>query len=66
MRYGIWNTKSLHWAGSLTAAAAAARELAKYKLDIVDVQKVRWDYGGAVRAGISIFSMEKETKIINW
>jgi hypothetical protein len=27
------------------------RELARYKLDIVDVQEVRWDEGGTVRAG---------------
>ena len=34
--------------GSLTAAA---RELARYKLHLVDVQKVRWDNGGTVGAG---------------
>jgi hypothetical protein len=28
-----------------------ARELAKYKLDLAGVQKVRWDKEGAVRAG---------------
>jgi hypothetical protein len=28
-----------------------ARELAKYKLDLVGVQKVRWDKEGTVRAG---------------
>jgi exonuclease III len=28
-----------------------ARELARYKLDLVDVQEVRWDKGGTVRAG---------------
>jgi len=27
------------------------RELEKYKLDVVGVQKVRWDKGGTVRAG---------------
>jgi hypothetical protein len=41
---------------------AAARELARYKLDIVGVQKVRWDEGGRVRAGIIFLSMEKERK----
>jgi len=30
---------------------AAAWELAKYKLDLVGVQEVRWDKGGTVRAG---------------
>jgi len=32
----------------------------------VGVQDVRWDKEGTVRAGDFIFSMEKETKIINW
>ena len=30
---------------------AAGRELARYKLDVVGVQEVRWDKGGTVRAG---------------
>ena len=30
---------------------AAARELARYKLDLVGLQEVRWDKGGTVRAG---------------
>jgi len=38
--------------GSLTAAA---RELARYKLDLVGVQEVRWDKGGTVSAGDSTF-----------
>ena len=38
----------LYRAGSLTAAA---RELARYKLDLVGVQEVRWDKGGTVGAG---------------
>jgi exonuclease III len=45
---GTWNVRSLYRAGSLTAAA---RELARYKLDLVGVQEVRWDKGGTVRAG---------------
>jgi hypothetical protein len=28
-----------------------ARKLAKYKVDLVGVQEVRWDKGGTVRAG---------------
>ena len=40
MRYGTWNVRSLYGAGSLTAAA---RELARYKLDLVGMQEVRWD-----------------------
>ena len=39
---------SLYRAGSLKAAV---RELARYQLDVVGVQEVRWDKGGTVRAG---------------
>ena len=35
---GTWNVRSLYRAGSLKAAA---RELARYKLDVVGVQEVR-------------------------
>jgi hypothetical protein len=41
---------------------AAARELARYKLDLVGVQEVRWDRGGTVRAGDCIFTMERKRK----
>ena len=47
MEIGTWNVRSLYMAGSLNAAA---RELVRYKLDIVVVQEVRWDKGGTVRA----------------
>jgi len=47
MRIGTWNVRSLYRAGSFTAAA---RELARYKLDLVCVQEVRWDKVGTVRA----------------
>jgi len=39
---------SLYKAGSFTAAV---RELARYKLDLVGVQKVRWNREGTVGAG---------------
>jgi len=45
---GKWNVRSLYSAGSLTAGA---RELARFKLDILVVQEVRWDKWGTVRAG---------------
>ena len=48
MKLGTWNVRSIYRAGSLKAAA---RELARYKLDVVGVQEVRWDKGGTVRAG---------------
>jgi len=41
--------------GSLTTVA---RELARYKLDLLGIEEVRWDYGGTVRAGY-IFSIKK-------
>ena len=41
------NVRSLYRVGSLTAVA---RELARYKLDLVGVQEVRWDKRGTVRA----------------
>ena len=53
---GTWNVRSLYRAGSLTAAA---RELARYKLDLVLVQEVRWDIGGTVRAGDYSFFLWK-------
>jgi len=48
MSVGTWNFSRLYRAGSL---AAIARELARYKLDLVGVQDVRWEKGGTVRAG---------------
>ena len=59
MRFGTWNVMSLYRAGSLMEAA---KELTRYKLDLVGVQKVRWDKGGMVRRRDYSFSM----KIINW
>jgi hypothetical protein len=49
-------------AGSITTAA---RELARYKLDLAGVQKVKWDKRGKITVEITIFSMEKETKVMN-
>ena len=51
----------LYRAGSFKAAA---RELVRYKLDVVDVQEVKWDKGSTVRAGdYDFFSTGKEMKI---
>ena len=60
---GTQNVRSLFRAGSLKAAA---RELARYKLDLVGVQEVRWDKGGTIRAGDYNLSMVREMKIISW
>jgi hypothetical protein len=38
MRFGIWNIRSLYTVSSLMTVA---RELSKYKLDLVGVQEVR-------------------------
>jgi hypothetical protein len=48
MRFDIWNIRSLYRAGSLPAAA---KELARYKLDLVGVQEVTWDKEGTLKAG---------------
>ena len=45
--HNTWNVKSLYRTGLLTVAA---RELARYKLDVVGVQEVRWDKAGTVRS----------------
>ena len=60
---GTWNVRSLYRAGSLMAVA---KELARYKLDLVGMQEVRWDKEGTVRAGEYKFFTERETKIISW
>jgi hypothetical protein len=43
-----------------------AREIARYKLDLVGVQEVWWDKRGSVRVHNCIFSMEQYTTINNW
>jgi exonuclease III len=48
MRFGTWNVRTLYRSGSLKAVSG---ELAKYKLDLVGVQEVRWDKGGTEPAG---------------
>ena len=58
-----WNVRSLYRAGE---NMAAARELARYKLDLVGVQELRWEKEGTVKAGDYSFSMGKEMKIISW
>jgi hypothetical protein len=63
MTFVTWNVRSLYRGGSLIAVA---RKLARYKVDLVCVQEVRWDTDGRVRAGDYNFVMEKEMKIINW
>jgi len=49
MRSGTCNVRILYRAGLFTAAAAM--ELARYKLNLLVFQKCRWDKVGTVRAG---------------
>jgi hypothetical protein len=46
MGFGTWNVRSLYTSGSLRTAA---RDVARYKLNIVGVQEVRWDTGSKIR-----------------
>jgi len=55
MRFGMWNVRSLQRRGSLTTVA---RKLARYKLDLVGAQEVRWYKGGIIRAEDCIFLMK--------
>jgi len=48
----MWNVRSRYRVGSLTTSA---RKLARYKLDLVGVQDIRWGSGDTVRAGDYIF-----------
>jgi exonuclease III len=52
MKFVTWNVRSLYKTGSLMAEA---REFARYKLDLVGVQEVRWEKGGTLRRGDSNF-----------
>jgi hypothetical protein len=40
MRSGTWKVRSMYRTGLIIAAA---RELGRYKLDLVGVQEVRWE-----------------------
>jgi exonuclease III len=53
MRFVTWNVRSLY-----RSLKAVSGELAKYKLDLVGVQEVRWDKGGTEPAGDYTFFYE--------
>jgi hypothetical protein len=44
----LWDVRSLHRVGSLKTVL---RELVRYKLDLAEVQEVRWEGGGTEPAG---------------
>jgi hypothetical protein len=48
IRSGMWNIRRLYRLGSLMTVL---RELSRYRLDLVGVQKVRWEGSGTVPAG---------------
>jgi exonuclease III len=48
IRFGTWNIRSLYRSGFPKTVSG---ELAKYKLDLVGVQEVRWDRDGTEPAG---------------
>jgi hypothetical protein len=48
MRFGLWNVRSLYRVDSLMTVS---RKLARYKLDLVGVQEVRWEGSGTEPAG---------------
>jgi exonuclease III len=43
MRFGTWNVRSLYRVGAIKSVGG---ELEKYKLDLVEVQEVRWEGEG--------------------
>jgi len=60
MRFGTWNVRTRYRAGSLRAAA---KELARNKLDLVGAQEVRWEKGGTVRAeNLNFFLWKRRRK----
>jgi hypothetical protein len=57
MRFGTWNVRSMYRTDSLRAVA---EEISKYKLDLVRIQKIRWDGGGTEPAGEYTFLWKRE------
>jgi exonuclease III len=62
MRFGTWNVRSLYRIGSLKTVA---RELGKYKLDLMGVQEVRWEKGGLNGQRNVHFSMDRGMEVIS-
>jgi hypothetical protein len=59
MRFRLWNVRRLYRAGSLVTVS---RVLARYKLDLVEVQEVRWEGGGTEPAVEYTFFYGKRTQ----
>jgi len=60
MKIGTWNVRRLYRVGSLKAGA---RELVRYKLDVVGLQDFRWDKGGTERREVYDFFYGKGNEI---
>jgi exonuclease III len=56
IKFGTWNVRSLYKVGS---SMTVSRELARYKLDLVGVQEVRWEGGGTEPVGEYTFFYTK-------
>jgi exonuclease III len=56
VRFRVWNVRSLYRMGSLMTVSSG---LAKYKLDLVGVQEVRWEDRGTEPAGKYMFFYKK-------
>jgi hypothetical protein len=59
IRLGTWNVRSVYRAGSLVTVS---KKLSKYRLDLVRVQKVRWEGGGTEWAGEYTFFYGKRNE----
>jgi hypothetical protein len=62
MRFGTWNVWSFCWVGAIKTVVW---ELEKYKLDLVGVQKIRWEGERYQMADNYTFSMGKGVLITN-
>jgi hypothetical protein len=60
LRFGTWTVRSLYREGSLMTVS---KELARYKLDLVGVQEVRWEGGAPYLRESTHFSREREMRI---
>jgi hypothetical protein len=61
-KFGTWNVRSLYVTSSLTTVA---REMGKCKLELVNVQEVRWEKVCIERAEDYTFSVPREVGIVS-
>jgi hypothetical protein len=59
MRFGVWYVRNMYRAKLLSTVA---RELTTHKLDLLDIQEVKYDKGSTVRARDFIFFYGKRNK----